>query len=132
MPIDAISGSLRDAVEQSLSSYLYDNATFLAERLYAHSSLPENLHLLATCLYRSGQQKRVIHLLRDAPRIESIRFLLGLCHYELGNLEAAESALVGDKRMGVVADVPNGAAGLHLLGQICRCALFCLVCLCYV
>ena len=120
MPADAISSSLREAVEQSLASYIYDNAIFLAERLYAQAPLPENLFLLATCLYRSGQQKRVVHLLRDAPRIDSIRYLLSLCHFELGNIDAAESALVGDKRLGSYTDVPNGAAGLHLLGQICR------------
>lgn len=112
--------AFREAISNSLAGFLYSNAIFLAERLYAASPNAENLHLLGVCYYRSGQHRRTIGLLKDNVRTESTRYLLAVCYYEIGQLSEAEAALVDDARLGDSGEVPNGAQGLHLLGMIAR------------
>ena len=115
-----IETAFKEAIYNSLQGFLYSNAVFLAERLYAACANPENLHLLGTCYYRSGLPKRAIGLLKDNIRTEATRYLLAVCYYEIGQFAEAETALLADARLGEPGDVPNGAQGLHLLGMIAR------------
>lgn len=84
----------------------------------------ENVLLLATCLQRAGRVSQAIAVLDGATQPQS-RYLLAVCCFQLGRLAAAENALVGgggDCFDGgpASAQVPNGAAGLYLMGRICR------------
>lgn len=114
--------------QQSLQHHLYDNATFLAERLHAHAPSEGAAHVLATCHFTSGSKVRAYHLLQGC-RSPQNRYLLALCCLELGHLDEAERVLLGPSLPGTagganatpaaISDVPNGAAGLYLLGVIC-------------
>jgi anaphase-promoting complex subunit 3 len=114
--------------QQSLQHHLYSNATFLAERLHAHAPSEESAHVLATCHFSSGDKVRAYHLLQGCVAAHN-RYLLALCCLELGHLNEAERVLLGPSPAGTAGgahagpadplSVPNGAAGLHLLGTVC-------------
>ncbi|GLE10439.1 hypothetical protein PINS_up022540 [Pythium insidiosum] len=76
-------------------------------------------------LFRSGHISRAIALLENA-RQPANRYLLALCYFRQNHFAEAESALLGPHAVAggfdqaQVANVPNGAAGLYLLGRICR------------
>lgn len=108
---------LIDCITSSLQLYMYRNATFLCERLYAEYPSESNLHLLATCYFRSNQAHRVYHILKGTKSAQ-LRYLFALACFEMGNLAEAESALLPLGESGV--EVPNGAAGYYMLGLICR------------
>jgi hypothetical protein len=44
--LDLTTPTLAGIVKRALSLYMYENAMFLSERLYAHSPSEETLHLL--------------------------------------------------------------------------------------
>lgn len=140
----ALENTLRKLVTKYLRQYLYENATFLAERLYAQSESSVNLNLLATCYLRSNAPQRAYGALTrsmdvveamglDDPMLMQNRYLLAKACLMLGHTREAESALIkgtllaqqGPQRMeddilrGKV-QIPNGAAGLYLLGLICE------------
>ncbi|RLN69194.1 hypothetical protein BBJ28_00015222, partial [Nothophytophthora sp. Chile5] len=84
----------------------------------------ENAHLLATCYYRSGQVTRAMAVLSGAKRPEN-RYLLATCCFQQGKLTEAENALLGGENrfiddMDAIDHVPAGAAGLYLLGRVCK------------
>ncbi|KAI5083222.1 hypothetical protein GOP47_0002965 [Adiantum capillus-veneris] len=108
---------LVDCITSSLQVYMYRNATFLCERLFAEFPSENNLHLLATCYFRNNQAHRVYHILKGEKSAQ-LRYLFALACYEMGNLVEAESALSQSGDPG--GEVPNGAAGYYLLGLICR------------
>ncbi|MCO5567903.1 hypothetical protein L7F22_021599 [Adiantum nelumboides] len=108
---------LVDCITSSLQAYMYRNATFLCERLYAEFPSENNLHLLATCYFRNNQAHRVYHILKGEKSAQ-LRYLFALACYEMGNLVEAESTLSQPGEPG--GEVPNGAAGCYLLGSICR------------
>ena len=105
-------------VERYLSLSLFRNAIFLGERLVAAFPSARNVHLLATCFYRSGKPGRAFSLLssrnstisvargdpnsnsggpftgRDDVAEEASRYLLALCGLEIGKLKEAENALL--------------------------------------
>nr|CCC94103.1 conserved hypothetical protein [Trypanosoma congolense IL3000] len=56
---------LREAVSDSLASYMYPNAIFCAERLYALEPTHESLHTLAHCYVTSGDAGTAYRLLRS-------------------------------------------------------------------
>jgi anaphase-promoting complex subunit 3 len=83
-----------------------------------------NLHLLATCYYRGGNPNRAIAVLEGARAPEN-RYLLAICCFQKNKLVEAENALVGGENGYVGAastneSIPNGAAGMYLMGRICR------------
>jgi anaphase-promoting complex subunit 3 len=84
---------LCDRVNYYLGFYLYDNATFLCERLYAEYTTESNLHLLATCFYQSGHPNRAFTVLQGSTSAEN-RYLFALCCYKLEKLQEAETALL--------------------------------------
>lgn len=131
-------------IQEYLQVMCLENATFLAERLVASCKSSNALYLLAVCHYRSGAPKRALMVLdevRDA--IPSADYLKAKCCCDLEYYGRAEEALLHQARAvfnGLTTDhpstsnktmdewilettpcpVPNGAAGLHLLGNICR------------
>ena len=131
-------GTLRVLIERNLSQCMHSNAVFLCERLHAHAATAENTRLLALCYYRSGRANAATALLRaSAGIVENVqnRYLFAVCCFELGNLREAEDALllavpnVRSEGPAVFArkwfepggcPIPGGAAGLHLLGLICK------------
>lgn len=106
----------------SLQNHLHENAVFLAERICAESKCDESKLLLATCHYAAGAANRAVMVLQgcDAPQN---RYLLALCCMRLGRLPEAQTALLGQSSNGpdteATATLPNGAAGLYLMGIIC-------------
>ncbi|KAG7401626.1 Cell division cycle protein 27 [Phytophthora boehmeriae] len=113
---------LATQVQRYLDAYVTDNARFLAERLVAHHPTEENILLLATCYYRAGQVARALAVLSGASRPEN-RYLLAWCNFEQGQFAEAENALLGGEDiddLDALDNVPAGAAGLYLLGRVCR------------
>ncbi|KAL1520325.1 hypothetical protein AB1Y20_021915 [Prymnesium parvum] len=106
--------------QQSLQNHLYENAIFLAERVVAESTTEASKLLLATCYFQAGASNRAEMVLLGAKAPQN-RYLLALCHMRLGKLNEAQHALLGSSShdAAATAAVPNGAAGLYLLGMIC-------------
>ena len=61
MAADQQEAVLKRAVQRGLDNYTLGNATFLAERLLAVRHCAEHVHLLATCYYRAGESRCVVH-----------------------------------------------------------------------
>ncbi|EQC35560.1 anaphase-promoting complex subunit 3, variant [Saprolegnia diclina VS20] len=122
---------LTSAVQRFLADGVFSSAIFLAERLVAEHANEANVALLAEAYYRSGDGHRAIALLQrptehGGPRSPQNRYMLALCCYEAGRLSEAETALLPPKSsrsppgMPALEPIPNGAAGLFLMGSICR------------
>jgi len=115
------------AVEYSLTNFLFDQACFFAERLVAESPSDDSLYLLASSYLRCGDHGRAYVVLEEKQSKEPrFRYLLAFCCVKLDKLEEAERALLGSS-FGVagalpgseaLGNVPGGAAGLYLLGQV--------------
>ena len=123
-PDAATSGSLVEPLwvwaQWSLQNQLHDNATFLAERVCAESSCDASKLLLATCHYAAGAANRAAVVLQGCSAPQN-RYLLALCCMRLGRLPEAQTALLGASMPDTDASaaLPNGAAGLYLMGTIC-------------
>ena len=106
--------------QYSLQNHLHENAIFLAERLCAEVATEWAKHLLATCYYQSGAANRAAAVLQGSTTPQN-RYLLALCHVKLGKLAEAQTVLLGSAAPDSegVAQVPNSAAGLYLMGVIC-------------
>eukprot|EP00039_Didymoeca_costata_P001234 m.50940 g.50940 ORF g.50940 m.50940 type:complete len:730 (+) comp10694_c0_seq1:232-2421(+) len=114
--------ALQAGVLQSLNWCLFDNATFLAERLHAEVSDARSLYLLATCYYRSGQTTRAYSILKGQNDLDC-RYLFARTCLDLDKLQEGELALTGALYPGNVTDISDfhnsyGAA-YALLGDIC-------------
>jgi anaphase-promoting complex subunit 3 len=116
MDLKRMETTLVECVRSSLASFLDDNATFMAERLHATINNDTSLELLARCHLQSGKPNKAYSLLKDRVCSPQNRFLLGLSCFRLGKLKEGEKALHSND----LAKIPNGAAGLNLLGQILR------------
>lgn len=139
MPNLSLEETYMSLIQEYLQVMCLDNATFLAERLAAFSKSTNALYLLAVCHYRSGAPRRALMVLEDVkvPDV-STEYLTAKCCLELEYYGRAEEALLQRPRMefqattaggGSMDDwiletspcpVANGAAGLYLLGNICR------------
>lgn len=106
--------------QYSLQNHLHENATFLAERVHAEHACDETKLLLATCHYAAGAANRAVVVLQGCAAPQN-RYLLALCCMRLGRLPEAQVALLGTSMQDTegTAVVPNGAAGLYLMGMIC-------------
>lgn len=118
-----------------MNRYDFVTALWLCERLQAIVSLDKGGEvgaastrvLLATIYHRSGKPNSACTVLKGASDPES-RFLYALCCYDLQKYHEAEKTLIGSASpmslaAGTAPDegaVPKGAAGFHLLGQICQ------------
>lgn len=176
--------TLAHCVQYSLQNFLYENATFMAERLYAQEKSDLAQYLLASCYFKAGQFYKVCALLKGST-YDRNRYLHAMAAYRMGKHREAELALteqlpsppkpaqpgqsnnaglssssgltsLHSASVGIIGSgstsaasssaphsatatpgsmgdesqekegrheldqVPNGAAGLFLLGQICR------------
>jgi anaphase-promoting complex subunit 3 len=111
--------ALVNSIHYSLHNFLYHNAIFMAERLVANEKNDLSVQLLATAYLASGKPNQALAVLDGATSVRN-RYLFALCAFKLGKLHEAERALVGDSHHLVPQNVPNGAAGLYLLGLICK------------
>ena len=110
----AMECSMKATIRSNLDDSLSSNAIFMAERLVAQFPSESNLHLLATCYHRGGQTFRCYALLRGLAGPDA-RYLFAVCCIELGKLTEAEAVLLRD---GDEESIPNGAAGVYLLGRV--------------
>jgi len=112
-------------VERNLSLHLLEDAKFYAERLYYESGgTQEALNILAQCYFRQNKIKQC-YLVLQGCTLSANRYLLATCCFSLGKMEEAEATLMHHVGASVpslqaAAHVPGGAAGLYLLGCICR------------
>lgn len=123
MSTDAL---LQSLVTYSFSAHLHENALFYAERLFYESPTAQNLNLLAQCYFRLGKHKQAYLILHGAGKAlnDVNRYLLSLACVELNKYEEAEAVLkpksVEKVTFDSLLEVPGGAAGVYLLGRICR------------
>ena len=121
MPVPAEGHLLRNLTEYYLSTFLYDTAKFYAERMYYDEPNERNLNTWAIVFYRQGKIKQTYLMLKQCHSPDN-RYLFAQCCVELDKLDEAEQALL--TYQGLNADgtneIPGGAAGLYLLGCICR------------
>ena len=138
---------LRFVVNHYSDRYLYDTAIFYSERLFYEYQTPANLHLLAESYFKFGKIKQAYLILHDhvistclsnvplpsfssatsaACSLES-RYLFARACLALDKLDEAEKALqptrykTSDKvSLQSALDTPGGAAGVFLLGMVCR------------
>lgn len=109
---------LLSCVKRHLDLFCYANATFLAERLHAGFPSEANRLILAQCYFRADQPQRAYHLLKGT-KSGQCRYLLAIVCLQLHLLPEAEAALT-PRPSEQPNSVPNGGAGLYLLGLICR------------
>jgi anaphase-promoting complex subunit 3 len=114
----AMYAALANCVQYSLENFLYDNATFMAERIWAEDKSELSRHLLATCYFSSQKFYAAFDVLRGSTS-ERNKYLLALSAFRLGKLKEAEYALTEGQPITNIC-VPNNGVGLHLLGTICR------------
>ena len=130
--MDPLLEQLGALVDYYLSIHLFDNATDLCELLVTLKPSEAHRHLLASCYICTGNIKTAVEVLRDC-RTPSNRFLFARYCYQLGRLEEAETALLTAHRYSTQSperivdqvrndpsSIPNGAAGVYLLGQIAQ------------
>jgi anaphase-promoting complex subunit 3 len=122
-----------ERVETYLRLHCYEDATFIAERLYARKKEPRMLYYLANCYFQQGDILRAYKKLAGTTSnicIES-RYLLALSAFKLGKLGCAEETLTECLSANFVSfatykgnakkiNVPCGSLGLLLLGKIYR------------
>jgi anaphase-promoting complex subunit 3 len=123
---------LKDLIQHYCSNFLYENAKFFAERLYYGNPnsdqmlKSEYLFLLAKCYHGQGKVRQVYHLLKEDTYLPN-RYLFAQSCIALSKYPDAEKALFPFKNIHPneitekdLAFIPGGAAGLYLLGVICR------------
>ena len=121
---------LTQLVEKYLALHLHDTALFLCEKLHDIQQSEVSRHLLACCYVYSGRKAQAIEVLRGA-NTPSNRYLRARYLLDLGRFGEAEEELT--RRSGNLNNIfaerppdhqyidliPNGAAGIALLGKIC-------------
>lgn len=129
-------------IQQYLQVMCLENATFLAERMVAACKSTNARYLLALCYYRSSSPQRALVVLDDVKEHNaSTKYLIAKCCYDLEQYGRAEEALLHQARelfsdykinsasplpmdewivQSSPTPIPNGAVGLHLLGNVCR------------
>nr|CAD7393243.1 unnamed protein product [Timema cristinae] len=92
---------IKAAIWHCLNHYAYQDAIFLAERLFAEVVSDETVFLLATCYYRSGKPGQAYSILRSkGVKSPQCRYLLAKCCMDLENcgnkrISEAEAAITG-------------------------------------
>lgn len=105
------------AFEYSSNNLMWKQAVFFAERLVAESNCDDTNYLLAFAYFHNQEIGRAYWHLKEGNKLPLARYLLAKCCFSLQKWEEAEEALVSGLP-GSLAEVVNGAAGLHLLGQV--------------
>jgi anaphase-promoting complex subunit 3 len=120
------SSSIGTLINHYISIFLYENAKFLAERLYYESPTSVHLNLLAKCYYSQGKIQQVYHLLKDDNTLIN-RYMFAQACIQLKKYNEAEGALTSTRHIhpdnltdNQISQIPGGASGLYLLGIICK------------
>lgn len=118
---------LIEAVKLSLRNELYSNAAFLCERLFAEVKNEDVKLLLAECYLGEGKTYKAYEVLRDCTQ-NANRYKYAITCLKLNKFQDAEKALLNRKQARPLmqnetleqqrSQVPNGAAGLYLLGLV--------------
>jgi len=133
---------LYGVIAESLNHHMYDNASFLAERLDAHEETCRSVRMLATCHMRAGHPSRALSVIKQryggaiAESLSSMpadtRYLAAQCCFRIGKIREAEQILlhgtgISNQSAKLSRDLKNhgnkiagGAYGMHLLGVICK------------
>ncbi|XP_013788331.1 cell division cycle protein 27 homolog, partial [Limulus polyphemus] len=75
---------VKAAIWHAVNHYAYNDAIFLAERLYAEVASDDALHLLATCYYQARRTVSAYSVLHaKGSRTPQCRFLLARCCVDL-------------------------------------------------
>eukprot|EP00347_Sterkiella_histriomuscorum_P021758 403332866 len=123
-----LENQLIEAVKQSIRNELYANASFLCERLFAEVKNEDVKLLLAECYLGEGKAYKAYEVLKNSIN-NANRYKFALTCFKLNKLQEAEKTLLNRKssmplqqqdQNSLLNQVPNGAAGLFLLGQICE------------
>jgi anaphase-promoting complex subunit 3 len=143
VPQESLEATYTSLIQEYLQVMCLDNATFLAERMVATSKTTNALYLLAVCHYRNQSPQRALMVLEDVKEAgnAATQYLTAKCCFDLEQYGRAEEALLQQARSDYKeykaasstsatmddwlmetspCPVPNGAAGLYLLGNICR------------
>ena len=148
--LSTLEATYTSLIQQYLQVWCLDNALFLAERMVAACHRSTNsLYWLATCHARRNAPRRAVCILDQVDHCAhtpDTMYLLAKCCYDLKEYDRAEQALLQHARTqyGTTVSssnepsspphqsmedwmldttpcpVPNGAAGLYLLGQVMR------------
>lgn len=118
---------VKAAIWHAVNHYAYNDAIFLAERLYAEVASDDALHLLATCYYQARRTVSAYSVLHaKGSRTPQCRFLLARCCVDLKKYAEAELALTGSgiAKSRNIEDIINefgesASFVVQLLGQIC-------------
>lgn len=96
-PLEATYSSL---IQQYLSVFLFDNATFLAERLVASCNTNHAYYLLALCHFRANapQRSKNVLLSKNQDSTPAMQYLLAQCCCQLQEYGLAEEALLRNVR----------------------------------
>jgi len=95
-PVEATYSSL---IQQYLSVFCVDNATFLAERLVATSKNNHAYYLLALCHFRANSPQRARRVLEEAKEpTPAMLYLLAKCCADMQEYGPAEEALLHNVR----------------------------------
>lgn len=87
---------VQSAIWHCLNHYDYNDAIFLAERLFGENGTDESLHLVATCYYRAGLISQAYHILQtQGLRSSATKYLFARCAVDLDKDFEAENVLNG-------------------------------------
>lgn len=132
MKVSAMKES-EQVIEKYLRLLCFEDATFIAERLYAMKKEPRTLYLLAKCYFMQGDVLKAYEKLSQSSSnmCSESQYLLAKAAFQIGKLNCAEQALtksvssnVGNfftyTGSGDSVNIPGGSLGLLLLGKIYR------------
>lgn len=122
---DLFERQLLESAKNSLRYELYGNASFLCERLLAQVDNEEVRLLLAESYLGEGKAYKAYEVLKGCTSGPN-RYKLALTCIKLNQLAEAEKVLLEQNNIRSLSlmdpeqlkKVPNGAAGLFLLGQV--------------
>ena len=144
--MESLEATYTSLIQEYLQVMCLDNATFLAERMVASFKTTNAFYLLAVCHYRNQNPQKALMVLEDVKvGNASTNYLTAKCCYDMERYGRAEEVLLQQARLdykeyqhsatsinNAVASmdewmmetspcpIANGAAGLYLLGNICR------------
>ncbi|KAJ4460030.1 putative Cell division cycle protein 27 [Paratrimastix pyriformis] len=107
-------------VAAAQNNYLYDNAVFLAEQLFASRPSEESLHLLSLSYFRASKFHQTYMLLKGRYGPTS-RLLFARTCFQLGRHQEALDVLSDGQPFGsqFPPSVSSSPASLHLMGLVC-------------
>lgn len=113
------------AVWHALNYYAFEDASFLAERLFLENKGCETLYLLATCYYRQGRVAEAYDLLKKShSTTPKCRLLFAQCCLKLNRLSEGEQIIVNTSTDGSLAAIENSiTAEFQEISGICLSTL---------